>query len=343
MNQYKFKSIFSLRVFVFLCLSTLMFSVTFAKDKIPPLPFVPGSFTIAVMPDTQNYRGLKKNIRHFANQTKWIANNASKYNIAYVIHLGDITQRNKPRGWLVAQKAMGILDKAKVPYSLALGNHDYSWGKPKPQRRNSPLINEYFKVEDFKKWPTFGGVAKAGKLNNSYHLFEANGTKFIILSLEWSPMHITLAWANKIIAKYPERKAILVTHAYLYHDNTRYDRKKPGQKWAPFSYPMYKGNINDGEMIWQKLVKKHKNFILTLNGHVLGDGLGQLTSTGDHGNLVHQILVNYQMVLPGGGAGYIRLIEFLPDGNTIQFRSYSTSLDKYKTDSQNQFILKLKK
>jgi len=338
MNQYKFKSILSLRVFVFLYLSTLMFSVTFGKDKIPPLPFVPGSFTIAVMPDTQYYRN--KNVHHFANQTKWIANNASKYNIAYVIHLGDITQRNKPHEWVVAQKAMRNLDKAKVPYSLALGNHDYSWGKPLPQRRKSPLINEYFKVDDFKKWPTFGG-AEDGKLNNSYHLFEANGTKFIILSLEWSPMHKTIAWADKILAKYPERKAILATHAYLYYDNTRYDRKKPGQKWNPFSYPMNKDKINDGEMIWQKLVKKH-NFILTFNGHVLGDGQGRLTSTGDNGNLVHQILVNYQM-LKEGGAGYMRLVEFLPDGNTIQFKSYSPSMDKYLTDSQNQFILKLKK
>jgi hypothetical protein len=171
-------------------------------------------------------------------------------------------------------------------------------------------------------------------MDNNYQLFEKNGTKYIVISLVWNPPDEAVSWADKILDRYPDRKAIFVTHAYLYYDDTRYDRqgKKDAQKWCP--------TRNDGEMLWNKLLKKHKNVFLVLSGHVLGDGLGQLTSIGDNGNKVHQILVNYQM-LKEGGSGFLRLIEFLPDGKTLQFKSYSPSLDQYKTDPQNQFTLEL--
>jgi hypothetical protein len=42
-----------------------------------------------------------------------------------------------------------------------------------------------------------------------------------------------------------------------------------------------------------------------------------------------------------GGEGFLRLVEFLPDGETVQIRAYSPSLDAFKTDPQNQFTLKL--
>ena len=39
--------------------------------------------------------------------------------------------------------------------------------------------------------------------------------------------------------------------------------------------------------------------------------------------------------------GYIRLLEFLPDGKTIQVKTYSPHLDKHLTDSDQQFVLSL--
>ena len=52
------------------------------------------------------------------------------------------------------------------------------------------------------------------------------------------------------------------------------------------------------------------------------------------------MLVNYQMKKEGG-EGFMRLVEFLPDGKTVQIKAYSPSLDQYKTDPQNQFVLEL--
>jgi hypothetical protein len=81
--------------------------------------------------------------------------------------------------------------------------------------------------------------------------------------------------------------------------------------------------------------------VMTINGHTLEDGVARLSSEGVHGNVVHQMLVNYQRMRPTNGNGFLRLYEFLPDGKTIQVRSYSPYWDSYKTDVQNQFVLKL--
>jgi hypothetical protein len=39
--------------------------------------------------------------------------------------------------------------------------------------------------------------------------------------------------------------------------------------------------------------------------------------------------------------GYLRLLEFLPDGETVQVKTYSPFLNKYMTDPEQQFVLKL--
>ena len=109
----------------------------------------------------------------------------------------------------------------KVPYALVPGNHDYT---PHGNAVSGTSgLNKYFPAANFRNWPTFGGVMKDDDITNSYHLFSAGGTDWIILALEWAPRNETVQWANDVLAKHPRRKAILVTHAYLYSDSTRYD------------------------------------------------------------------------------------------------------------------------
>jgi hypothetical protein len=69
-----------------------------------------------------------------------------------------------------------------------------------------------------------------------------------------------------------------------------------------------------------------------LSGHVLGAGTGVLTSRGEHGNLVQQVLVNFQM-LKDGGLGYLRLLELLPDGKTLRMKTFSPTLGVFATPS----------
>ncbi len=87
-------------------------------------------------------------------------------------------------------------------------------------------------------------------------------------------------------------------------------------------------------------MSKHENFVLTLNGHVLNDGVARLTSSTPGGRDVEQVLVNFQMK-PNGGDGWLRLLEFRPDGRTVQVYDYSPTLKLRNDAPSNQFAMKL--
>ena len=300
------------------------------QEKSTAPEFVPGSWTMVLLPDTQvyslDYPGL------FTMQTRWIAENKDKLNIRYVLHLGDITDGSRPFEWERAREAMNELD-GHVPYALVPGNHDYHALADRRTR-----LNEYFPVAKFKKWPTFGG-AMNDDMCNSYHLFSAGGVDWIVLALEWAPRDEAVAWANDILAKYPDRKAILLTHAYLYSDGTRYNfaAKPKEQEASPHGYPC-NTSANDGEELWNKLVRKN-NVPLVVCGHI-GNGRGFLTSGNDRGKMTQQMLVDYQSWDVGGG-GFLRILEFQPDGKTVQAKSYSPLYDKYLPDPGSCFKFEL--
>jgi hypothetical protein len=305
-----------------------------AEAKRNVLPFVPGSWTLVVLPDTQNYSTYYPGL--FNLQTQWIVDNKDRYNIVYVLQLGDITNLNSEIEWERASRAMARLE-GLLPYALVLGNHDYGEGGEASDR--TTLINNYFPPGRFENWPTFGGTMKKGRIENNYHLFKASSRDWLILGLEWGPRDNTLQWANQILTKYHNHRAIIITHAYLYDDSTRYDwgTKGESQSWSPYVYGTA-ADTNDGEEMWNKLVKRHRNIFAVINGHVLHDGLGFLTSKGDAGNPVHQMLVNFQM-RKIGGQSWLRLIEFLPDGKTVQIKTYCPLLETYETGPQSQFVI----
>jgi hypothetical protein len=325
----------TLRRIVFAILVILSAASTLrAQMPLKSAAFTPGSWSLVLLPDTQNYSQRYPGL--FTLQTHWIAKNKDKYNIRYVFGLGDVTNNNTDREWRRAAKAIGELE-GRVPYALAAGNHDYT---PHGNSASGTSgLNKFFPPSKFKKWPTFGGTMKPDDITNCYHLFSAGKTDWIAIVLQFGPSDATVQWANDVLAKYPKRKAILVTHAYLYSDSTRYNFGKKGksQKWNPHTYAS-KGP-NDGEDLWQKLVRKN-NFALTFNGHVLNGGLGFLADKNDRGDLVHQMLVNYQM-RDLGGEGYLRILEFLPDGKTVRVKTYSPLFDKYLDDAGNQFSFRL--
>jgi hypothetical protein len=98
--------------------------------------------------------------------------------------------------------------------------------------------------------------------------------------------------------------------------------------------------VNDGEEMFQALVRDFEQVELVVSGHVLNDGLGRLTSEQREGGLVHQILANYQE-RELGGAGYLRLMTFDETGSRVRVGTYSPYLDQWLTDPDNQFELTL--
>jgi hypothetical protein len=99
-------------------------------------------------------------------------------------------------------------------------------------------------------------------------------------------------------------------------------------------------DVSDGDELWRNLVGKHENFVLTLNGHVLNDGLGRTVTATPAGRDVHQVLVNFQMK-PKGGDGWLRLLEFRADGKTVQTYDYSPTRNERNESPQNQFAMTL--
>lgn len=304
-------------------------------DMRKAIEFVPGSWTLALMPDTQNYATGYPGI--FASQTAWIRNNRDARNIVYAIQLGDVTNVNTDLEWSRARDAFNLIE-GQVPYAIAPGNHDYGPGGNAATR--DTLLNKYFPVSAARTMPTFGGAMVEGQLDNTYHLFEAGGRKWIIVALEWGPRDETVAWADGVMQRHPDRVGILVTHAYMFNNDLRYDIKDTvnPQNWNPHKYRT-PGGVNDGEELWQKLVRRH-NFAFVFSGHVLGDGTGYRADRNDKGTTTHQILSNYQM-RDLGGEGYLRLMEFLPDGKTVRVRSFSTLYGKHLFASDQLFDLEL--
>jgi hypothetical protein len=297
--------------------------------------FTTGSSMLAVLPDTQVYSLRLPGLYNV--QTSWLRNNARHLDVRYAVQLGDITNNNTKQEWERASAAMSLLGGV-VPLALVPGNHDY--GPSGDASTRETQLNEYFSFEAASAMPTFGGAYEDGKLDNTFHLFSIGGRDFVLLALEWGPRDDVIAWANDVMNGLPERAGILATHAYLNNDSLRYnhtDLLNP-QRFNPHHYAT-PGGVNDGEELWQKLVRRHR-FAMTLNGHVLGSGIGYLTSVTDRGNTCHQMLSNYQM-REQGGEGYMRLLEFLPDGSTVNVFTYSPLYDKFLDEDGQNFTITL--
>lgn len=304
----------------------------------PPavLEYVPGSATIVALPDTQVYS--ERYPHHFKAQTQWVRQHVKDRNIVAVFHEGDITNRNTPKQWENAQAAMDELF-GQVPVIAAPGNHDMGPGGNGATHES--MMSEYLDASRFALHPSFAGTMQPGRTENNYSLFETDGQKWIGIALEWAPRDRAVDWADQILKQHQDRLAVIVTHAYMYYDETKYDwDRTQSQSWSPYKYGVAKSpeGINDAGDLWEKLITKHPNVVMVLSGHVLNDGAGRLSEKTAFGNTVHQMLANYQMRHEGGD-GWLRLIELLPDGKTIQVRTYSPVLDRYNTDPEHQFTL----
>lgn len=291
------------------------------------------SFQLALLPDTQTYTQLYPQI--FEAQTQWLANNSQDF--AFVLQQGDITDWNAPEQWEAAVKAFSILD-GKLPYTFIPGNHDIGNNS---DVRNTDKMNQYFPYEKYSKTPNFGGAFEVGKMDNTWHTFDAGGMKWLILSIEFGPRNAVLRWAEEIVKSHPKHKVIVNTHAYMYSDNTRMGE---GDTWLPQSYGIGKDTgddaANDGEQMWEKLISKYKNILLVVSGHVLHSGIGTLVSKGENGNKVYQMLANYQWGVEDaeeGKTGKIRILTIDPKKGEIDVKTYSPYTGKYDTRINQQF------
>lgn len=294
-------------------------------------------FSIAVLPDTQYYTSEKNGGKNemFIAQTEWIVKNATKENIKYVIHLGDISDDGEkfPEQWVNASKAMYILEKPQagypqgIPYGMAVGNHDQTKSQY-PLSGKTDHYNKYFGIEHFKDRKWYGG--HYGNNNDShYDLFSAGGLNFISIFFEYDSYDEDIEnlnkWAAQLLEKYKDRKAILVSHSIIHFN------KKTGTNEKGF--PKFS---KQGQRVFDRL-KSYPNVMMTLSGHVGDNGEGY-RQDGYAGNVIKSFLSDYQS-RPNGGHGLMRLMKFSKSKDLISVRTFSPYTGEEETDADSKFTL----
>jgi hypothetical protein len=293
--------------------------------------------TVVVLPDTQYYASSFPST--FNDQSRWIASQKSALNIGAVLHVGDIVDSDITQQWTVASPALRALDNI-VPFDVVPGNHDYSSADRKT------TINNYFAPSSM---PWITGTMTAGQIENNYMLVDLGPRRWLVVGIEFGARDAVVAWADKILKKYPNLPAILLTHGYLYADGNRYDINIGGydtqaSKWQAWN-PQYYGftasaGINDGEAMYQKLVLPNSNVKMVVCGHMTG--YARRTDTRADGTTVHQMLSDYQWIRSSNnGYGYLRVIQLDYAAKKINVQTYSPTENAYMNDDANQFSLDL--
>ena len=284
-------------------------------------------FYISVFPDTQSSVNWKRSV--LTSQVDWLINNKDILDLRFVGHVGDLVAdwEGDLTEWAFVQDEMGQLKTAGIPYSTLPGNHDYAY-----MTRTSTLLNSYFPLSNFSSMSTYGGAYDTNS-DNTYHIVDVGGKKLLILSLEFGPRDAVVAWANGILQANSDKKAIVITHAYI---NTDGALLADGMDHAASNGYNLGVDVNDGDDLWNDLIYPNNNVAFVICGHdgTSADGSGLRESTHANGAPVHQVLSNYQYYSPVANGSYFLLFHFKDD--TVEMRTYSSYLNQYKTDSESQ-------
>ncbi len=265
----------------------------------------------------------------------YIVNNANSKNIAHVFGLGDVTEtypkwggthtpERSLREYELAKAQFTRLDNAKIPYSIVRGNHDDETNFDTYFGTSSNYASQY--SEYYKN------------SYNSAHFFRAGNLDYMVVTLDFGATDDVLDWANDIIGRHPNRNVIITTHGYMFRDGTTLD--------SGDIEPPTKGNANanNGDSMWDKLVSKHENIVLTLSGHDPCNAIVSAELTGVNGNKVQNLLIDPQGLddsfKSSGGVGAVAMLYFSNNGKTVEVRWWSTAQNKYIRTS-NQFTITL--
>jgi hypothetical protein len=296
----------------------------FVQFYFRPSMAAPRDFTLVGLPDTQYYTGLLNGgtNEYFKAQTNWIVSHQDSLNVAHICHLGDCSQNADiyEDEWRRADTAMKTIENPittqlpdGISYTMNVGNHDQlPFGDP---NGTTQYYNQYFGVNRFNGRSYWGGNHGANADNN-FQFFSASGYDFIVISLEYDQLNTdttVLSWADSLLQAHPNRKGIIVSH-YLLNFN------------ASFS--------PQGSTVYNAL-KTNPNLFLMLCGHVSDEAYRGNVFNGD---TVYSILADYQN-RSNGGSGWMRLMQFSPEFNTITVKTYSPSLGQYENDADSYFVL----
>jgi hypothetical protein len=333
-----------------------------------------GSWSLIMIPDLQNYAKWNRNQPLIDLMMAWIVDNIDTLNIKMVVGVGDLVENDEKitndydgdqttrSQWQAVSKAFGRLD-GKVPYIAATGNHDYSingagirtssYSDFFTTDRNH--LNQKILVQNARN-----EQGKPTLENAAYEIKNLNGKDYLFMTVEYAPRDTVLAWAKKVAAleQYKNHRVILSTHEYINAKDAHTSGKPTWLYWEPYNInnEIQKSpriplpNANNGKGIWEKLVQPAANIELVLCGHISGEGYR--LDKNKSGKAVHQILFDAQSMGGGhrdgnGGDGWLRILEFYPDGKTVKVKTFSplfgisptSQPHAWKRDVRNEYTI----
>jgi len=293
------------------------------------------NFTFIAMPDTQNYTSITSPTDLYTRQAQWIVDNRETMNIKFATHLGDIV--NSPTSqsqWLRATDAMNVMNN-RTPYGTCPGNHDIASGNTDYLRRFGPnpthasSVGRWIDPATSQSYDWYGGSSPRGY--SSYQIVNVNGRDFMFLHMDHDAPDQDLAWAASVLSAHPKVLTMVTTHNYLaetggtgiYGSGTGqrgYTAQANVGTWGD------RPDTNRPQEVFDAIVKPFNQVYMVICGHMFGTY--NLQKTNNAGNIVHEVLVDYQS-LPNGGNGFLRIMDFRPQENKIYNTSYSPYLGRY--------------
>lgn len=306
----------------------------------------PGSFSMILLGDPQGYVKYDINQPLLELCTAWIADNVQNLNIKGVLCTGDLVEQNENivmnrrmlnqtsrEMWENVSRSFTRLDGV-VPYFISPGNHDYGLTKSEDGRTFYP---QYFPFERNRCWRDIivsSYPNRSGSItieNAAFVVKDAVWGELMVITTEFQPRDEVLQWALDLCSRNPERRVIFITHSLL------------KEKTAEYTNAAYriKDVSNGGRQIWDKLLSKAPNIVLALCGHTgtpakdtyKGEpddwslSCAYREDLNDKGKKVCQMMFNVQVLGGGwegnGGDGWLRILEFCPDGHTVKVSTYS--------------------
>lgn len=326
-------------VFFLLC-GNLFAQNTAVSSKVYNRPALshPDSWSIVLLPDPQSYVKFERNQPIFELMTKWVKENIDPLRVKLVLCTGDLVEQNEmpnPNGingdqsskaqWESVARSFGVLD-GFVPYIPASGNHDFGYKSIENRHSN---FDKYFPADKnflnqkMLRDVTYNEQGLPTLANSTFEMVSPNGKKLLFMVLEFAPRDTVVRWASQVVnlPKYKDHTVVLLTHSYLNAQNAHIVKE---------GYPLTDGNY--GAALFEKLVKPSKNIQLVFSGHIGAPNdarahVGFRTDTNASGKKVQQMVFNAQAMGGGwhgnGGDGWLRILEFMPDGKTVKVKTFS--------------------
>ncbi|QBQ41691.1 serine/threonine protein phosphatase [Sphingobacterium psychroaquaticum] len=326
----------------------------------------PESWTMVLLPDIQNYVKFQRNQPILDVMMNWIVENEDKLRIKLVLCTGDLVEHDDivnpdfrkmdqtgKQQWEAAAKAFTKLD-GKLPYITATGNHDYNIFSYTHKPKTTHFPTYFYADKNRENQKILREVApnvygNPSLENAAYQWVSPHGKPFLFLSLEFAPRDTILTWAKQLIhePKYQDHQVVLLTHAYLNYQNEHIKTAK---------YDLQDANY--GTAVFEKLVQPSKNIEMVFSGHIGAPDdprkhVGFRIDKNSAGKDVSQMTFNAQALGGGtygsGGDGWIRILEFLPDGKTVRVKTFSplfalssSTQDKaWRTADYDEFTINL--